>query len=146
MTTANADTTVPPADGAGRGPRSPSRRPASRPARTLAWLAVIVSALLVLVWATALAASEGFTRPLSVVVFLVVAIASAAGLSFAVRTVRVVPAFVTWTLISALMTTVWVFMTGVDSATVTSVAALVVVIGVASGLQLLYRRRAVATS
>ena len=50
------------------------------------WIVLIVSGAMEAVWATALGASEGFSKPLPTIVFFVGLLASMAGLSFAVRT------------------------------------------------------------
>ncbi|MEG3613820.1 DMT family transporter [Isoptericola haloaureus] len=112
----------------------------------MAWLALVLSGLLELVWATAFAASEGFARPLPVFVFLVAFIASGVGLGYAIRTVRVVLAFVVWAVITGAVTAIWAFLTGVDVSSVVVVAVLGVALGSAVGLHLVYRRRALATS
>ena len=62
--------------------------PAPAPART-AWLVLLVSAVLEAVWATALGASEGFTRPLATVIFAIALTASMVGLGIAMRTIPV---------------------------------------------------------
>lgn len=103
----------------------------------MAWLLLILSALLEVVWATAFAASEGFTRLVPVIVLLVAVIASALGLAYAVRRIRIVRAYVVWLLISALVTAGWALLTGVAQFTVVMVVLLVLAIGIVAGLQLL---------
>lgn len=146
MTSTNADVPVPPVGQADHGSSAASGRSARSRSRGLAWLLLIVSALLELVWATGLAASEGFSQPIPAVVFVIALIASAAALAYAIRTVRVVAGFVWWGVISALMTGIWALLTGVNIASVVSVAVLAVVLGLAVGLHLLFQRRTQATS
>lgn len=136
-----------PANGqADRTSRSTSRSTTRGPARGLAWLALIISALLEIVWATALASWEGLTQPWPVVVFLVAAVASLLGLAYALRIVRAVPAYVVWGIISAVVTAAWAFLGGVATFTTVSVVIVVILIGLAVGLQQHRRNRALATS
>ena len=51
----------------------------------MAWLVLVASGLLEAVWAVALGASNGFRRLVSVLVFAVTAVASLAGLAYAMK-------------------------------------------------------------
>ena len=63
----------------------------------MAWIVLLVSGLLETVWAIALARSEGFSKPAWVVLFLVAAAISFAGLAYALRELPVGPAYAVWT-------------------------------------------------
>lgn len=70
----------------------------------MAWLVLILSGCLEAVWATALARSDGFTKPLPSVVFAVAALASFLGLAHAMRTLPVGTAYAVWVGIGAVGT------------------------------------------
>ena len=55
----------------------------------MAWIVLVVSGGLEAVWATALSRTEGFTKPVPSVVFVVAMIASMVGLGYAMRTLPV---------------------------------------------------------
>lgn len=63
-----------------------------------AWPALLVSSVLEAVWANALSASEGFTRPLPTVVFVVATALSTVGLAYAMRHIPTGTAYAVWTL------------------------------------------------
>ncbi|MDU0349564.1 DMT family transporter [Actinomyces sp. MRS3W] len=106
----------------------------------MAWLALVASGLLQAVWATSLAASEGFSLLMPAALFLATISVSAICFSYAVRKIRVVRAYVMWALINALATAAWYFLTGAANAMVAAVALLVVAVGVVAGLQLAAHR------
>lgn len=67
----------------------------------MVWIILVAAGLLEIVWALALKASEGFTRPLPSVVAVVGMIASVVLLSWAMRSLPVGTAYVMWTGIGA---------------------------------------------
>jgi quaternary ammonium compound-resistance protein SugE len=70
----------------------------------VAWVVLVVSGLLETVWATALARSEGFTRPGAVAVFAVASVLSVAGLGYALRDLPVGTGYAVWVGIGVLGT------------------------------------------
>ncbi|GAB3624168.1 multidrug efflux SMR transporter [Mariniluteicoccus endophyticus] len=104
-----------------------------------AWGVLLVSGLLEAVWATALAESQGFSRPVPVVVFLVAAVLSMVGLARAMRHIPVGTAYAVWTGIGAVTTAAYAMATGAETATGTKVALLAGIIGCVVGLQLTER-------
>ena len=66
-----------------------------------AWIILLASALLEAVWATALGLSDGLTRPLPTVVFVVTAALSMQGLGMAVKHIPLGTAYAVWTGIGA---------------------------------------------
>ncbi len=62
----------------------------------MAWFVLVLSGVLEAVWATALGRSEGFTKPLPSLVFLVAALVSFAGLAQAMRSLPVGTAYAVW--------------------------------------------------
>ncbi|CEA09355.1 Quaternary ammonium compound-resistance protein SugE [Arthrobacter saudimassiliensis] len=106
----------------------------------MAWLILILSALLEAVWATALAASEGFSRPLPTVVFFVAAALSMVGLARAMRSIPVGSAYAVWTGLGAVLTAAWAMITGAEAAGVLKIVFLAGIIACVAGLRLVEGR------
>lgn len=68
------------------------------------WLVLVASGVLEAVWATALAASNGFRRPWPVVVFAVSMTLSVVGLAWAMRGIPVGTAYAVWVGVGAVLT------------------------------------------
>ncbi|MEU0882392.1 SMR family transporter [Lentzea sp. NPDC005914] len=60
------------------------------------WLVLVLSGVLEAVWATALAASRGLSKPWPVVVFAISMMASVVGLAYAMRGIPVGTAYAVW--------------------------------------------------
>lgn len=69
-----------------------------------AWPALLVSSVLEAVWANALSASDGFTRPLPTVVFVVATALSTVGLAYAMRHIPTGTAYAVWTSVGTVLT------------------------------------------
>ena len=74
----------------------------------------MLSGLLEAVWATALGASEGFTRPGPTVLFGAGLALSMLTLGRAARTIPMGTAYAVWTGIGAVLTVAWAVLTGVE--------------------------------
>ena len=70
----------------------------------MAWIVLMVSGVLECGWALALKKSEGFTRPVPSVMFLVLAALSFWGLAWAMKTLPTGPSYAVWTGIGAALT------------------------------------------
>src|SRR5690606_23545411 len=81
-------------------------------ARRTAWAVLLASAVLEAVWATALGQSEGFTRLVPSIVFVVAGIVSFIGLERAVRVLPLATGYAVWTGIGGALTVVWALATG----------------------------------
>lgn len=103
---------------------------------TLAWMVLLVSAVLEAVWATALHASHGFTVPADTVVFAVALAASMVGLGYAARQIPIGTAYAVWTGVGAALTVAWAMLTGTEAASVLKLLFLAGIIGCAIGLKL----------
>lgn len=79
------------------------------------WLLLIASGILEAVWATALGASDGFSKPLPVLVFAVALAASMAGLALALRRIPLGTAYAVWVGVGASLTVVYAMITGEES-------------------------------
>jgi quaternary ammonium compound-resistance protein SugE len=73
----------------------------------LSWVILIFSGLLEAVWATALGKSEGFSRPLPSVLFVVALALSMTGLGIAMRSLPVPTAYAVWVSIGVIGTAVY---------------------------------------
>lgn len=103
----------------------------------MAWLVLIGSGVLESVWALALAASKGFTRPLPVAVFVVALVLSMAGLGYAVRTIPVGTAYAVWVGIGATGTAVAGMVLLREPVTVARIVCLILIIAGVVGLRYL---------
>ena len=101
----------------------------------MAWVILLVSAVLEAVWATALGASDGMTRLGPTVVFVVFAVLSVVGLGRAMRTIPTGTAYAVWTAVGAVLTVGWAAATGVEPLSPLKVAFLVGIIGCVVGLK-----------
>ncbi|GAA2199273.1 multidrug efflux SMR transporter [Sinomonas flava] len=80
----------------------------------MAWAVLLASAVLEAVWATALGASQGFTRPAETAVFLIATIASMAGLAWSIRRIPLGTAYAVWVGVGASLTVAWSVATGAE--------------------------------
>ncbi|MFF0903567.1 UNVERIFIED_CONTAM: multidrug efflux SMR transporter [Kocuria sp. CPCC 205316] len=85
---------------------------AVRDRRTRAWALLVVSGVLEAVWATALGASEGFSRPGPGLLFAVSLALSMLTLARAARVIPMGTAYAVWTGIGAVLTVAWAAGTG----------------------------------
>ncbi|WP_129657119.1 DMT family transporter [Rothia uropygialis] len=83
----------------------------------MAWIVLIVSGALEMVWAAALSASHGLRRWKPALVFVVAMVVSLAGLAFAMKSIPVGTAYAVWVGIGATLTLIWGFMTRQERAT-----------------------------
>jgi len=97
----------------------------------MAWMMLLVAGIFEVVWAFAMKASQGFTRPLPTIVMLVAMLASFGLLTVAMRTIPLGTAYPVWTGIGAVGAfVVGVVMLGEQASALRVVAALLVVSGV----------------
>lgn len=112
----------------------------------MAWVVLLVSAVLEAVWATALGASEGFTRPVETVVFVVGCVLSMIGLERAARTIPIATAYAVWVGIGAALTVTWAIVTGVEAFSWWTVVFVAGIVGSVIGLKVTTPRSASAES
>lgn len=101
----------------------------------MSWLVLVLSGVLEAVWATALAKTQGFTRPVPSVVFAAALIASMAGLAYAMRTLPVGTAYAVWVGVGAALTVAYAMATGTESISPLKIAFLLLIIGGVIGLK-----------
>lgn len=100
------------------------------------WVILILSGVLEAVWATALGRSEGFSKPLPTVVFVVGLVLSMAGLAHAMRDLPTGTAYAVWVGIGAALTVAFAMVTGAEAASLLKVAFIVGIVGCVVGLKL----------
>lgn len=101
----------------------------------MAWVVLLVSACLEAVWASALSASDGLTRPGPSIVFAGAAVASMVGLAVAMKSIPVGTAYAVWSGLGAVLTVVWAAATGAEALSPLKVLFLAGIIGCAAGLK-----------
>ena len=100
------------------------------------WVVLLASAVLEAVWASALAAAEGLSRPLPAVVFLVAGALSMVGLARAVRSIPIGTAYAVWTGVGAALTVTWAMASGSEAFSVVKVVLLAGIVAAVVGLKL----------
>ena len=101
----------------------------------MTWIILIASGVLESVWATALAASKGFRRPVPTVLFGVSLLLSMAGLAFAMTEIPVGTAYAVWVGIGAVLTVLLAVIRGQETLSLARAALLVVLVGCVVGLK-----------
>ncbi len=99
------------------------------------WVVLLLSAVLEAVWASALAASEGLSRPLPAAVFLVAGALSMVGLARAARSIPIGTAYAVWTGVGAALTVTWAMLFGGEAFSVAKVVLLAGVVAAVIGLK-----------
>lgn len=100
------------------------------------WVILILSGVLEAVWATALGRSEGFSKPLPSVVFVVGLVLSMAGLAYAMRDLPTGTAYAIWVGIGAALTVTFAMVTGAEATSLLKVTFIVGIVGCVVGLKL----------
>ncbi len=104
----------------------------------MAWFVLVVSGVLEAVWAIALDKTEGFSRLVPTVVFLVAIAASMGGLAFSLRTLPIGTAYAVWVGIGAALTVAFGMVSGEEAVSAVKVLLLVGLIGCVVGLKLVH--------
>ncbi|MFV2142946.1 MULTISPECIES: DMT family transporter [Isoptericola] len=102
----------------------------------MSWIVLVVSGLLEAVWATALGRSEGFSRLVPSIVFVVSLAASMAGLAYSLRELPVGTAYAVWVGIGASLTAGYAMATGAEPVTVVRIALILGIVACVAGLKL----------
>lgn len=102
----------------------------------MAWSVLIVSGVLEAVWAVALGRSEGFSRLVPSLVFVVALVLSMGGLAYAMRTLPIGTSYAVWVGIGAALTVGAGMVSGTESVSVVKVALLAGLVGCVVGLKL----------
>lgn len=103
----------------------------------MAWIVLIISGVLETVWAVALNASHGLSRPRPTLLFVAALVASMAGLGYAMRTIPVGTAYAVWVGIGAVGTAAYGMLVLHEPATAGRLICLALIIGGVVGLKVL---------
>ncbi|MFD9126838.1 DMT family transporter [Kitasatospora sp. NPDC059571] len=104
----------------------------------MAWVVLIVAGVLETVWAVALEASRGFSRPLPTVLFAVALALSMGGLAYAMRSIPLGTGYAVWVGIGAVGTALYGIAALGDALTAARVSCLLLIVGGAVGLKVLH--------
>jgi quaternary ammonium compound-resistance protein SugE len=102
----------------------------------VAWVVLVISGFLEAGWALSLKASNGLSKLWPSVAFVVLLIASMAGLTYALRTLPVGPAYAVWVGIGAVLTAIIGMIAFKDPVNLLTIGSIVLIIGGVVGLQL----------
>ena len=102
----------------------------------MAWLVLIVSGVFEAVWAIALDRTEGFSRLVPSIVFLVAATISMLGLAYAMKSLPIGTAYAVWVGVGASLTVAVGMITGDESVSAVKVLLLLGLVGCIMGLKL----------
>jgi len=102
----------------------------------VAWVVLVISGFLEAGWALSLKASDGLSKLWPSVSFVVLLVASMAGLTYALRTLPVGPAYAVWVGIGAVLTAVIGIFAFKDPVNVMTIGSIVLIIAGVVGLQL----------
>jgi quaternary ammonium compound-resistance protein SugE len=104
----------------------------------VAWLVLVVSGVLETVWAAALSRSEGFSRLVPSIVFVVALVLSMIGLAYALREIPVGTGYAVWVGIGAVGTALYGMAVLGEPVTVLRVLCLAAIVGGVVGLKFLH--------
>jgi quaternary ammonium compound-resistance protein SugE len=103
------------------------------------WLILLGSAALEAVWASALAASDGLSKPVPAVVFVVAGAVSMVGLARAARFIPIGTAYAVWTGVGAALTVTWAMTVGGEAFSWAKALLLAGIVGAVIGLKVVGR-------
>ena len=102
----------------------------------MAWIVLLVSGVFEAVWAVALGKSEGFTRLVPSLVFLVGMVLSMGGLAYAMRTLPIGTSYAVWVGVGATLTVAYGMVSGDESVSAVKILLMLGLIGCLVGLKL----------
>lgn len=102
------------------------------------WLVLIISGLFEAVWATALGRSEGFTKLVPSLVFVVGLLVSMGGLAFAMKELPTGTAYAVWVGVGAVTTVAYAMATGAEPISLAKVIFLLMIVAGIVGLKLVH--------
>ncbi len=104
----------------------------------MAWVVLIVAGVLETVWAVALEASKGFSRPVPSAVFAVALALSMGGLAYAMRSIPLGTGYAVWVGIGAVGTAVYGMVALGDAVSAARITCLVLILSGVVGLKALH--------
>ena len=103
----------------------------------LPWLVLVASGVLEAVWASALARTDGFSRPGPAMIFFVALALSMVGLGYAMRSIPLGTAYAVWVGIGASITAGYAMASGSEPASIAKVLLVGGIVACVIGLKLL---------
>jgi quaternary ammonium compound-resistance protein SugE len=103
----------------------------------MSWFVLVLSGLLETVWAAALGAAKGFSRPVPVATFVVALVLSMSGLAYALRDIPLGTGYAVWVGIGTLGTAAYGILALGDAVTATRITCLALIVAGVAGLKLL---------
>ena len=104
----------------------------------MSWLVLVLSGVLEAVWASALGRSEGFSRPVPSILFVVALGLSMTGLAYAMRELPVGTSYAVWVGIGAVLTVAYAMATGNESVSLVKLLLLAGIVGCVVGLKVVH--------
>ncbi|MEH3088142.1 MAG: multidrug efflux SMR transporter [Microbacterium arborescens] len=101
----------------------------------MSWVILIASGVLEAVWASALAASDGFRRRKPAILFVVALIASMGGLAVAMTALPTGTAYAVWVGVGATLTVVWAMVTRRERISIARLLLLLLLVASVVGLK-----------
>lgn len=101
----------------------------------MAWLILVVSGVLEAIWATALSKSDGLSRLVPSLIFVVTLVLSMTGLAIAMRSLPTGTSYAVWVAIGAALTVSYAMITGAESASVIKAVLMAGVVSCVVGLK-----------
>lgn len=102
----------------------------------MAWVVLVLSGVMEAVWATALGLSQGFSKLVPSIVFVIGMVLSMAGLAYSVKTLPTGTAYAVWVGIGAALTVIYAMATGNEPVSVVKVLLIMGLVGCVIGLKL----------
>lgn len=104
----------------------------------MAWVVLVLAGVLETVWAVALEATKGFSRPVPTVVFAVALAFSMGGLAYAMRSIPLGTGYAVWVGIGAVGTALYGMLATGDTVSAARITCLVLIVGGVVGLKVLH--------
>ncbi|MFF0497828.1 DMT family transporter [Nocardia aobensis] len=101
-----------------------------------AWIVLLIAGGFEAVWATALGKSDGLSRLIPSLIFLAGAVASTAGLAWAMRTLPAGTSYAVWTGVGAALTVTYAMATGAETASAVRVGFIIGIVACVIGLEM----------
>ena len=102
----------------------------------MSWIVLILSGGAEAVWATALGRSDGLSRLVPSIVFLVALLVSMSGLAWAMKEIPTGTAYAVWVGIGASLTVLWAMLTGAEPTSLVKILLILGLVGCVVGLKL----------
>ena len=104
----------------------------------MSWIILIISGIFEAVWATALGKSDGFSKPVPTITFVIGLLLSMAGLAWAMRDLPTGTAYAVWVGIGASLTVGYAMITGAEPFSVIKLLLILGIVACVIGLKVLH--------